>query len=249
MTSDFQDHFSGFSGDYRSYRPSYPADLFSWLASISSGHERAWDCATGTGQAATRLAEHFFEVIATDASETQIASAEKRDNVQYYPARAEDSGIETESVDLVTVAQAIHWFDQKAFRAEADRVLKKEGIVAVWAYDLLHISPAIDDVVNHLYGPILEKHWPPERRIIEQGYRDIDFPYQKIVAPEFSMNSTWNLAGLAGYLNTWSAVKRYIQERKTNPVEIVFDDLSAAWGKAENEYQVVWPMTILAWRK
>jgi len=249
MASDFQDHFSGFSGDYRSYRPIYPPELFSWLASISPGQARAWDCATGTGQAATNLADHFSEVIATDASETQISSAEHRDNIQYYTARAEDSGIAPGSVDLVTVAQAIHWFDQKAFQAEVDRVLRKGGIIAVWAYDLLHITPGIDDVVNHLYGPILEKHWPPERRIIEQGYRDIEFPYQKIRSPGFSMNSKWNLAGLAGYLNTWSAVKRYIQERKTNPVEIVFDDLSAAWGEAEKEYRVEWPMTVLAWKK
>jgi len=249
MTSDFQDHFSGFSGDYRSYRPGYPAELFSWLASISPDHERAWDCATGTGQAATRLADHFSEVIATDASETQIASAEPRENIQYLPARAEDSGIEPDSVDLVTVAQAIHWFDQPAFHAEVERVLKKGGVVAVWAYGLLQITPEIDDVVNHLYGPILEKFWPAERRIIEAGYREIDFPYEKIEVPEYSMSLSWNLAGLAGYLNTWSAVKRYIRERKNNPVEIVFDDLSAAWGEADKEYQVIWPMTVLAWRK
>ena len=223
--------------------------MFSWLASISPERGRAWDCATGTGQAATRLADHFSEVIATDASETQIASAEKRANIKYYPARAEESGIEPGSVDLVTVAQAIHWFDQEDFQVEVDRVLKQGGVIAVWAYDLLQITQQIDDVVNHLYGPILEKHWPPERKIIEQGYRDIDFPYKRIDTPEFSMSSRWNLAGLAGYLNTWSAVKRYIQERKTNPVEIVFDDLSAAWGDPETQFMVNWPMTTLAWRK
>ena len=249
MAADFKDHFSGFSSDYHSYRPRYPDVLFSWLASISVQHDRAWDCATGTGQAAIGLVNHFAEIIASDASETQVASAEKHDSVRYFQAKAEESGIETESVDLVTVAQAIHWFDLNAFQAEVERVLRPGGVVAVWSYDILQITPGVDEVVNHLYGPILNRFWPPERRIIEAGYRDIDFPYEKIEPPEFSMSSTWNLAGLAGYLNTWSAVKRYIQERKTNPVEIIFDDLSAAWGAVEKEYEVYWPMTVLAWRK
>lgn len=249
MTTDFKDHFSGFSSDYHSYRPRYPDELFSWLASISNERDRAWDCATGTGQAAIGLVNHFSEIIASDASETQIASAEKHDAVRYFLAKAEESGIEPGSVDLVTVAQAIHWFDQDAFRAEVERVLRPGGVLAVWSYDVLQISPAIDLVVSHLYGPILNRFWPPERRIIEAGYRDIEFPYEKIEPPAFSMTSQWNLAGLAGYLNTWSAVKRYLQERKTNPVEIVFDDLSAAWGQAEKKYEVYWPMTVLTWRK
>lgn len=249
MAADFKDYFSGFSSDYHSYRPRYPDALFSWLASISVQHDRAWDCATGTGQAAIGLANHFSEIIASDASETQVASAEKHDSVRYFLAKAEESGIETESVDLVTVAQAIHWFDLNAYQAEVERVLRPGGVIAVWSYDVLQISPAVDQVVNHLYGPILNRFWPPERRIIEAGYRDIEFPYEKIESPGFSMSSSWNLADLAGYLNTWSAVKRYIQERQTNPVEIVFDDLSAAWGEADRKYKVDWPMTVLAWKK
>jgi len=249
VAADFKDHFSGFSSDYRSYRPRYPDALFYWLDSISDQHDRAWDCATGTGQAAIGLANHFAEIIATDASETQIANAEKHDSVIYSRAPAEASGIEPGSVDLVTVAQAIHWFDLRAFQEEVERVLRPGGVVAVWSYDVLQISTAVDEVVNHLYGPILNRFWPPERKIIEAGYRDIEFPYETIEPPRFAMASSWSLASLAGYLNTWSAVKRYIQERKTNPVEIVFDDLSAAWGEAERKYDVYWPMTVLAWRK
>lgn len=249
MASDFNDHFSGFSGDYQSFRPGYPSELFSWLSSISPDHERAWDCATGTGQAAIPLASYFKEIVATDASDTQIANAKLRDNIQYRVAKAEQSEIPSESLDLITVAQAIHWFNQKAFQVEVERVLKQDGILAVWSYKLLSISPQIDEVVNHLYGPVLDHHWPTERRIIEDGYADIEFPYEKISVPGFSMTATWNLAGLIGYLNTWSAVKRYIQERNTNPVELVFDDLLAAWGNAETKYQVTWPMTILAWKK
>jgi len=247
--ADFKDHFSGFSSDYRSYRPRYPASLFSWLASISNHHDRAWDCATGTGQAAIGLVNHFSEIIATDASDTQIASAENHDSVKYSRAQAEESGIEPRSIDLLTVAQAIHWFDLQAFQAEVERVLRPGGVLAVWSYDVLQISPAVDEVISHLYGPILNRFWPPERKIIEAGYRDIDFPYEKIESPVFAMSSSWRLADLVGYLNTWSAVKRYIQERKTNPVEIIFDDLSAAWGEAGRKYEVHWPMTVLAWRK
>jgi len=249
VASDFKDHFSGFSSDYRSYRPRYPDTLFSWLASICKQRDRAWDCATGTGQAAIGLVTYFSEIIATDASDTQIASAEKHDSVKYSRAAAEASGIEPGSVDLITVAQAIHWFDLPAFQAEVERVLRPGGVVAVWLYDVLQISPAVDEVVNHLYGPILNRFWPPERRIIETGYRDIDFPYEKIESPGFAMSSSWSLADLVGYLNTWSAVKRYIQERKTNPVEIVFDDLAAAWGESGRKYEINWPMTVLAWRK
>ena len=249
MASDFKDHFSGFSSDYHSYRPRYPDALFSWLASICTRHERAWDCATGTGQAAIGLVDHFAEIVATDASETQIANAERREGVRFLQASAEESGIETGSVDLVTVAQAIHWFDPELFCIEVDRVLRKGGVIAAWSYGLLRITPEIEGVVNHLYGPILDRFWPPERKLIEEGYRDIEFPYKKIDAPEFSMTSSWNLADLTGYLNTWSAVKRYIQQRKNNPVELVFDDLSAAWGEPEKTYQVGWPMTVLAWRK
>lgn len=249
LTSGFNDHFSGFSSDYCQYRPRYPQALFAYLASVCDRRQRAWDCATGTGQAATGLAEYFPGVIATDASDTQVRSAEKRENIDYRLAPAERSGIENESIDLITVAQAIHWFDLDAFRNEVERVLRRGGILAVWSYGLPSTSPDIDRVVNHLYGPVLDQFWPGERRLIEAGYKDIDFPYEKIDTPAFAMSSKWALAGLVGYLNTWSAVKKYIEQRKTSPVEAVFDDLSAAWGAAETVYEVVWPMTLLVWRK
>ena len=253
MSQEFKDHFSGHANDYRTYRPQYPAEFYSWLSSLCIDHERAWDCATGTGQAAVGLAPHFSEVIATDGSEQQIKNAIASSKVHYRVATAEHSGIRDASVDLITVAQAIHWFDADDFAKEVERVLKPGGVIAVWSYGMLTINDAIDQVVNHLYGPVLEDYWPEERRLVEAGYAHVEFPYEKIQSPPFVMASGWNLAQLVGYLNTWSAVKKYIQRNNSNPVDAIYADLLAASGDPDNTkdtiYKVSWPLTILIWRK
>jgi len=161
MTDSFKDHFSDASNDYRLYRPRYPSELFAYLASISPERKQAWDCATGSGQAALELSGYFSKVIATDASSTQIESARCDDKtaVCFRVASAEKSGIEANSVDLITVAQALHWFDIQAFSKEVNRVLKPGGVLAVWTYNLLQIQPEIDAQVNHLYASILNDFW------------------------------------------------------------------------------------------
>lgn len=247
--ANFKDHFSGHSDDYQVYRPRYPAALYEFLSSLCTGHARAWDCATGTGQAAVGLADFFAEVIATDASSNQVESASKRPNISYRVAPAEQSGIEVHSVDLVTVAQAIHWFDLQRFRSEVDRVLGPGAVVAVWSYGLLTINAAIDSVVNHLYGPVLDSYWPPERKFIEEGYRNVEFDYEQLETPAFSMTTEWELSQLVGYLNTWSAVKKYIEQNQTNPVDLVYPDLLKAWGSEQEKYKASWPLTLLVWRK
>lgn len=248
MSREFKDHFSGHASDYRTYRPQYPAELYSWLSSLCVDHARAWDCATGTGQAAVGLAQHFNEVIATDGSEPQINNAIANSKVHYRVATAEHSGIEDASVDLITVAQAIHWFDLDGFMKEVGRVLKPEGIIAVWSYGLLTINDDIDRVVNHLYGSVLDDYWPEERKLIEEGYTHVQFPYEKIQSPSFSMTTEWSLSQLVGYLNTWSAVKKYIKQENVNPVDGIYQDLLAAWGNAELTTKVSWPLTLLLWK-
>lgn len=243
-TSGFKDHFSGASSDYQRNRPTYPSELFAFLAEQVSGHDCAWDCATGTGQAAQLLARHFIRVIATDASATQIARAVNDPRIDYRVASAEASGLANASIDLLTVAQALHWFDIPAFFREARRVLKLRGIIAVWSYNLLIIEPAIDEVINHLYGPVLDPWWPPERKLVESDYRDIDFPFKRIDTPVFALETRWTLDQLLGYLRTWSAVRRYQNERGSDPVIATGAALLPLWGERDTVRTIRWPMPL-----
>ena len=244
----FKDHFSGNSADYAAYRPSYPPELFSWLAAQCRDHELAWDCATGSGQAALALAPHFRKVVATDASADQIAQARPHGGVDYRVAPAEGSGLPTASVDLVSVAQALHWFDLAAFHAEVKRVLKPDGALAVWCYEGLQVEPALDAVIEDFYGRQLDAFWPPERRHVEAGYRDLAFPFAEASVPHFSMGAAWNLDQLMGYFATWSAVKAYRRETGQDPLPELLERLAAPWlasgvslATAKN---IKWPLSV-----
>ncbi|MGD8925204.1 MAG: class I SAM-dependent methyltransferase [Thioalkalispiraceae bacterium] len=249
MSVTFKDHFSGHAEDYGKYRPSYPDALFKYLPQICRQHNRAWDCATGNGQSAVALAKYFQHVIASDASENQLRHAAPAKNVNYIVAPAEQSGIASHTVDLITVAQALHWFDLEAFTIEVDRVLVDQGVLAVWTYNLLTINPEIDAVIDRLYSDLLDAYWPDERSIVETGYRHIQFPLTKLDAPRFEMITQWNLPQLAGYLNTWSAVKRFENDHNSNPVEMIWPDLAAAWGDEQVTYTQHWPLALRLWRK
>lgn len=245
----FKDHFSHDSGSYSCHRPGYPDALFSYLSSITKDHALAWDCATGSGQSAIQLAQYFSRVVATDASESQISHAQKRDGVSYSVASAENSGIEANSLDLITVAQALHWFDISAFTAEVDRTLKEGGILAVWSYNLLTLHPDIDEQINFLYSNILNKYWPAERRLVEQGYKTINFPYNELSVPSFNMTLKWNFEQLINYLSTWSAVKAYHTDNNKDPISFIENKLLKIWGNAKTEITITWPLTVRAWLK
>src|SRR5437867_9645499 len=163
----FKDHFSRQAADYAKFRPGYPQELFQYVGSVAPSRQLAWDCGTGNGQAAVGLASVFDRVIATDASEKQITNAEPHQRVDYRVAPAENSGIKSETIDLIMVAQALHWFDLDRFYAEARRVLKPNGVLAASAYNLLHIEPAIDEVINRYYYDVVGPFWPPERKLVE----------------------------------------------------------------------------------
>lgn len=245
----FKDHFSLQSGGYRQFRPDYPDALFRHLAAIAPGTDLAWDCATGSGQSARVLKDYFSRVIATDASESQIAQAQITAGIAYRVAPAENSGIPSGSIDLITVAQALHWFDIDRFAAEAVRVLKPGGVLAAWSYNLLQVSPAVDRIVNQLYGSVLEGYWPPERQRVEAGYGDIRLPLSALDAPAIEMTHWWSLRQLVGYLSTWSAVVRYQQERGEDPVTACYEEFAAAWGEPDKTRQVCWPLSLRLWRK
>jgi SAM-dependent methyltransferase len=216
--------------------------LFRHLAMIAPGTELAWDCATGNGQVAVALADEFKEVIATDASEKQIANREMHPRVEYRVAPAEDSGIESNRVDLITVAQALHWFDLERFSAEARRVLKPAGIVAAWAYKLAHVTPSIDAVINHYYSDV-GAFWPPERVLVEK-FEELAFPFPEIPAPPFEMVAEWNEEHLIGYLRTWSATQRFMAANQSDPLEAIEKELRSAWGSGKQLRRVVWPLTV-----
>jgi ubiquinone/menaquinone biosynthesis C-methylase UbiE len=245
----FKDHFSSESPNYARFRPRYGRELFAYLAHLVSDHRLAWDCATGNGQAAVPLSEFFGRVIATDASEEQIRTATPNPRIEYRVAPAEKSTLEATSCDLITVAQAVHWFDLPAFYDEAKRVLKPDGLLAVWSYNLLRIDPSIDAIVNSFYTETIGPFWPPERKIVENGYRDLSFPFEEINAPEFSMTAEWSVDALLGYLRTWSASKRYLQEIDRDPVTLIESALRAAWPDNQNRLQVRWLLVIRLGRK
>jgi len=240
----FKDHFSGQAAEYARFRPAYPEALFDYLASVVSNRNAAWDCATGSGQAAIALAKHFQSVIATDASEKQIANAQPADRVHYRVAPAEKSGIDSNSIDLITVAQALHWLDLPNFYAEAKRVLKPGGLIAVWNYDFLQVNPAIDAMVNRFYHDIVGPFWPPERRVIEEGYTTLAFPFHEITPPAFRIEVRWGLPQLIGYLETWSATQRFIAANELDPVTLIADELGTAWNDGDSTKLVVWPLTL-----
>ena len=240
----FKDYFSTRSNDYAKYRPRYPQSLFEYLSSVAAQHERAWDCATGNGQAALGLTPFFEQVIATDASESQLESAIQHEKITYRVASAERIDIEAASVDLVTVAQALHWFDLDGFYTEAKRVLKASGVLAAWAYNLLEIEPEIDAKINEFYGSTVGPYWPPERRLIEDGYRSIAFPFREMTPPPMQIEARWNLPDLLGYLRTWSATKRFIEARGFDPVTDLTNALLPIWGAPEQEKQVRWPLNL-----
>jgi SAM-dependent methyltransferase len=238
----FQDHFSGHAAKYAQFRPHYPASLFQYLADIAPAHERTWDCATGNGQAAVGLAKYFEEVIATDASAEQIKHAASRANISYRVAAAETSELDKASVDLVTVAQGLHWFDLTAFYREVQRVLRPRGVIAVWAYTLLKIAPEIDKIVDHFYYETTGPLWPPERSIVDKGYREIEVPFSELTPPSFQLEEKWNLEQLLGYLRTWSATQRFIGARGLDPVDDLQHQLLPKWGSREQTRVVRWPL-------
>lgn len=238
----FKDHFSEVAARYAEFRPTYPAELFAWLASLCEEHESAWDCATGSGQAAAGLAKHFKQVIATDASAEQIAHAGAPANVSLRVAPAEASGLADHSIDLVTVAQAAHWFDLPRFFAEVQRVLKPGGVLALWGYGRLDLPGGMDEIFQRFYGETIGPYWPPERKWIDDGYRSLDFPFSEIAAPDFFIEVKWDLARLLDYLSTWSAVKRYRSDKGVDPLPALKAELQPLWGKPETARQLKWPL-------
>ena len=248
VVEEFKDYFSQVSQNYRTSRPAYPSELFKYLSGLCPQNQLAWDCATGNGQAACELANHFSAVVATDASQAQIDKATAHQLIEYRVVPAENSGLAESSTDLITVAQALHWFDIKQFTKECQRVLSPDGILAVWCYKRLSISPEIDQIITDFYFGEIGEFWPVERQMVENGYADIELPFQEIEAPQFTMQANWTIEHLINYLTTWSAVSQYKQHHNRNPIDLIEAPLKQAWGNPETVYSVEWPLMLRAFK-
>jgi SAM-dependent methyltransferase len=244
----FSDHFAFASESYASFRPDYPNALFDWLNTLTLQHERAWDCGTGSGQAALSLARRYDQVIASDLSLPQLASAARADRVSYVAMSAEAAALHSDTIDLVTVAQALHWFDVPRFFDEVHRVLRPGGIIAVWSYGLPTIDSATDAELRHLYLDTLGAYWPAERSLVDSGYAGIALPYPELAPPHILMETTWTRRQLEGYLSTWSAVGRYRRALGRDPVPDVLRRIASSWPDTETR-RIRWPLVVRAARK
>ena len=236
----FPDHFSGHADRYEEFRPTYPDELFAYLASLAQTHDLACDCATGNGQAAVGLTPHFRSIVALDASGQQLGQAAGHDRIVYVQVLADRTPLPDGSVDLVTAASAFHWFDLPKFYREVRRIARPAGILALWGYRMPSVTPAVDAVVQRLSAEVLRRFWLPETKLAAEGYRTIGLPFEEIKTPRFRMTHDWNLDQLAGFTGTWSASLRYRDHTGLDPVDAVREELAAAWGNADDTRQVSW---------
>jgi SAM-dependent methyltransferase len=244
----FQDHFAPQAGQYAAFRPSYPAAMIAAIAAHAPRRDCCWDVGTGSGQAAVMLAEHFTRVEATDASASQIAHAMPNPRVRYRVAPAERVPFDDASVDAVTIAQALHWFNLGEFYAEVRRVASPGAIIAAWSYGNIEVDAAVDAVVRWFYEERVGSYWPPERRHVEDRYTSLAFPFPRVELPAPSIEAMLDREALTGYISTWSALKRAREREGGDPLDEFRERLARVWPDASSSRRVCWPMIVLAGR-
>lgn len=224
-----KDLFSSQSKIYAAFRPTYPKELYQFIFKHVNEKTAAWDCATGNGQVAQYLATSFKEVYATDISQQQLDHAVKEKNIFYSQSPAEQTPFRDNQFDLITVAQALHWFDRDLFYDEAIRVGKPGSILAIWGYGLMRVDPIIDPLIMEFYNETVGPYWDDARRIVEQAYQTISFPFREVHAPDFSINVQWTLEQLSGYFTSWSATQKYMNSKGNDPVPPFMKHLQKHW--------------------
>jgi SAM-dependent methyltransferase len=243
-----RDYFSRDPSSYAAFRPRYPDALFDQLAALAPRRGTAWDCAAGTGQATLALAERFERVIASDMSAAQVAVGARHPRVTWIVAPAEASTLADHSADLVTVAQALHWFDQSAFFAEARRVAAPNAVIAAWSYGSAELDGAVGDAVRRFEHQTLGVYWPPERAQVADAYASIVFPFEELSVDAPYLEQQWTLEHMLGYIHTWSATTRYIAKHGTSPLPMIARVLEPLWGDPQTPRLTRWPLTVRAGR-
>ncbi len=254
----FHDHFSQRAPGYAIYRPTYPPELVDFLFDLTNKEldrdtsspgskftPTVWEAGCGSGQLTSALAKRFPRIIATDASADQIAQSSPLPNVEFRVARAEASGLPDHSVNLAIAAQAAHWFDLEAYYAEVRRVVRPGRFVALVVYGI-HVTddPRIDPIIKHLYRETLAAFWPPQRRLVEEGYLSLPFSFDTIPAPRFNMRADWSLARMLGYIETWSAVAALVKAKGRAQIDAFREDVAVAWGEPDSVRSIHWSLSM-----
>lgn len=242
MAMTFKDYFSSQAKEYAQHRPSYPEAMFAYLAALAPSRELAWDCGTGNGQAALALADRFQKVIATDASAAQIENAFSHEKIEYRVEPSEKTTISANSVDLITVGTAVHWFDFEAFYREVRRVGKRDGILAAWTYSFPIIEPEVDRWLEHFYWETLAGFWPKRIHYLEERYETLPFPFEEIKPPEFEMKATWEVDNVLGFLASWSAVRKLLETQGESAFDEPAKELEHIWRKGAKKREIRWPL-------
>lgn len=242
--SEFKDHFSATASGYAAHRPVYSRAVAEALAAQSPGRGLAWDAGCGSGQLSVVLGEVFEEVLATDASAAQIAAATPHPRVRYAVVPAEASGLPDGSVDCAVAAQAAHWFALDAYYREVRRVARPGGLVALVTYAVMEVDPEVERLVERFYWETLDGHWPPERRLVEEGYRSLPFPFEPVEAPTLALEHRWDAEQLLGYVGTWSAVQSLRKAGRGDELERFGQELRAAWGDPAAARLIRWPLSL-----
>jgi ubiquinone/menaquinone biosynthesis C-methylase UbiE len=237
-----KDNFSKQAVDYSKFRPQYPDDMIAYLVSLVTTRLVALDVATGNGQVAHKLSSFFEKVYATDSSQKQLDHAIQAPNIIYSKETAENTSFENEKFDLITVAQAVHWFDFDTFYKEIYRILKSDGVFAILGYSLFFTNKDSDKILHHFYYDIVGPYWDAERKYIDENYKTIPFPFEEIQTKKFENHFIWPFEALVGYLQTWSATQHYISKNNQNPVDLIYDDLKASWHKSDQK--VICPLLL-----
>jgi len=241
--------FSAVSAEYASARPLYPSQLFEWLASTVKRRDTAWDAATGSGQAALGLADHFSHVVATDLSPAQLQHAKQHPRIEYRVASAEESGLAGQSVDLVVAAAAIHWFDLDQFTMEAGRVLRPGGVLAAWTYHVAHVGPPLDRVLLPFYKDVVGPYFATGARMVDSRYEGLTLPGKTLHPPALRASMRWSADEVLRFVRTWSGVQSYMTATKRDPVAEIATAVREVFGGENSVQEVSWPLYIRAARQ
>ena len=237
-----KDNFSKQAAEYSKFRPQYPDEMIDYIVSFVKNKNIALDIATGNGQVASKLSGFFETVYGIDISQNQLDNATPSDNIIYKVSSAENTFFKNQEFDLITVAQAVHWFDFELFYKEIYRILKPEGIFAVLGYGLFSTNADSDKILRYFYNDIVGSYWDSERKYLDENYKTIPFPFEEIATQNFENHLTWTFEQLIGYLETWSATQHYISKNNKNPLDLIYDELKISWQK--NDKKVTFPLLL-----